>query len=201
MSKELDMMSGLNSYEYGTRQYYSVVPAWDRVDPLCENCYNISPNAYCMGNPVNAIDPDGREPYFGLSKGNWGTEAKLLLCHPLAALQVGLPSIKNTISYRVSNFAINAYYNIKEDRGSKRGAFRHTLWMAAITSRWNSEFAERVAKSHEDACSSDLTRVDVRLDQRNFGKGEKELDKADTVVDMLNNQIGRRLVKIIHMRT
>ena len=32
MSKELDMMSGLNSYDYGARQYYSVVPAWDRVE-------------------------------------------------------------------------------------------------------------------------------------------------------------------------
>ncbi len=59
MSKELDMMSGLNSYDYGTRQYYSVVPAWDRVDPLCEKYYNISPYAYCAKNPVNSIDIGG----------------------------------------------------------------------------------------------------------------------------------------------
>ena len=64
--KELDMMSGLNSYDYGARQYYSVVPGWDRIDPLAEKYYNISPYAYCANNPVNAIDPDGRDWYSSL---------------------------------------------------------------------------------------------------------------------------------------
>ncbi len=57
------MMSGLNSYDYGARQYYSVVPAWDRVDPLAEKYYSISPYAYCMGNPIRFIDKDGRSTY------------------------------------------------------------------------------------------------------------------------------------------
>ena len=61
MSKELDMMSGLNSYDYGARQYHSVMPAWERVDPLCEKYYNISPYAYCGNNPVKYIDPDGKK--------------------------------------------------------------------------------------------------------------------------------------------
>ena len=30
------------------------------MDPLCEKYYHISPYAYCGGNPVNAVDPDGR---------------------------------------------------------------------------------------------------------------------------------------------
>ena len=59
--KELDMMHGLNTYDYGARQYYSVVPAWDRIDPLCEKYYSISPYAYCANNPVNLIDLDGRK--------------------------------------------------------------------------------------------------------------------------------------------
>ncbi len=61
--KELDMMHGLNTYDYGARQYYSVVPAWDRIDPLCEEDYSISPYAYCGNNPVNRLDPDGRDWY------------------------------------------------------------------------------------------------------------------------------------------
>lgn len=31
------------------------------IDPLCEKYYWISPYAFCLNNPVNYIDPDGRE--------------------------------------------------------------------------------------------------------------------------------------------
>ena len=77
--KELDMMHGLNTYDYGARQYYSVVPAWDRIDPLCEEDYGISPYVYCHDNPINRIDPDGNDDYFNnngtflYSKGDGGT--------------------------------------------------------------------------------------------------------------------------------
>ncbi len=36
------------------------------VDPLAEKYYSISPYAYCGGNPVNRIDPDGR--YFQVAQ-------------------------------------------------------------------------------------------------------------------------------------
>ncbi|WP_306572345.1 RHS repeat domain-containing protein [Segatella buccae] len=61
--KELDLMHGLNTYDYGARQYNPVVPIWDRVDPLCEKYYNTSPYAYCGNNPVSSIDLDGRDWY------------------------------------------------------------------------------------------------------------------------------------------
>ena len=59
--KELDLMHGLNTYDYGARQYYSILGRWDRVDPLCEKYYSLSPYNYCGGNPVKFIDSDGRE--------------------------------------------------------------------------------------------------------------------------------------------
>ena len=58
--KELDLTHGLNTYDYGARQYYSVLLRWDRLDPLCTDYYHVSPYVYCMNNPVNSIDPDGR---------------------------------------------------------------------------------------------------------------------------------------------
>ncbi|MBQ9093748.1 MAG: hypothetical protein IJY03_07130 [Prevotella sp.] len=59
--KELDLTHGLNTYDYGARQYYSVLLRWDRLDPLCTDYYHVSPYVYCMNNPVNSIDPDGRK--------------------------------------------------------------------------------------------------------------------------------------------
>jgi RHS repeat-associated protein len=58
--KELDTMHGLNTYDYGARQYYSIVGRWDRIDPLCEKYYSVSPYVYCENDPVNKFDPDGR---------------------------------------------------------------------------------------------------------------------------------------------
>ena len=59
--KEFDTMHGLNTYDYGARQYNSLLGRWDRMDPLCEKYYSVSPYAYCANNPVNAFDPDGKE--------------------------------------------------------------------------------------------------------------------------------------------
>ena len=58
--KEYDKMHGLNTYDYGARQYNPVTARWDRMDPLCEKKYGVSPYVYCHDNPVNRIDPDGR---------------------------------------------------------------------------------------------------------------------------------------------
>ena len=61
--KELDMMHGLNTYDYGARQYYAALPVWDRVDLLAEKDRGISPYVYCHDNPVNRIDPDGKTDF------------------------------------------------------------------------------------------------------------------------------------------
>ncbi len=39
--KEFDTTHGLNTYDYGARQYNSLVGRWDRMDPLCEKFYSI----------------------------------------------------------------------------------------------------------------------------------------------------------------
>lgn len=59
--KELDTMHGLNTYDYGARQYYSILGRWDRMDPLCEKYYDVSPYVYCGNTPVSRIDIDGND--------------------------------------------------------------------------------------------------------------------------------------------
>ena len=67
--KELDLMHGLNTYDYGARQHDPILARWDRIDPLCEKYYNVSPYNYCLNNPVRFIDPDGKEVG---APDNWG---------------------------------------------------------------------------------------------------------------------------------
>ncbi len=58
--REFNTMYGLNTYDYGARQYDPARITWDRMDPLCEKKPWNNPYVYCVGNPVNRIDPDGR---------------------------------------------------------------------------------------------------------------------------------------------
>lgn len=58
--KELDTMHGLNTYDHGARQNYSILGRWDRIDPRCEDYYDLSPYVYCGDNPILCVDPDGK---------------------------------------------------------------------------------------------------------------------------------------------
>lgn len=59
--KELDRTFGLDTYDVHARNYFPMLPMWDRVDPLAEKYFGISPYAYCVGDPMNYKDPDGLE--------------------------------------------------------------------------------------------------------------------------------------------
>jgi len=67
--KELDLMHGLNLYDYGARLYDPLVGKFTSMDPLCEKYYDVSPYAYCAGNPVNRIDPNGDSIYIETNNG------------------------------------------------------------------------------------------------------------------------------------
>jgi RHS repeat-associated protein len=61
--KEIEVMNGLNEYDYGARRRETGIPVWTTIDPLCEKYYNMSSYAYCAGNPINRFDPDGMDWY------------------------------------------------------------------------------------------------------------------------------------------
>ena len=65
--KEFDNMYGLNTYDYGARQHDPILARWDRLDPLCEKNPGVTPYHFCHNNPVNRVDPDGKDDYFNSS--------------------------------------------------------------------------------------------------------------------------------------
>ncbi|NLI71925.1 MAG: RHS repeat-associated core domain-containing protein [Bacteroidales bacterium] len=60
--KEWIEAHGLDEYDSEARMYYPAIMRITTIDPLCEKYYHISPYAWCGNNPVNMIDPDGRDP-------------------------------------------------------------------------------------------------------------------------------------------
>jgi len=51
----------LDWLNFGARMYDPYLARWTTQDPLAEKYYNISPYAYCAGDPVNMIDPNGKD--------------------------------------------------------------------------------------------------------------------------------------------
>ena len=74
--KEEQVTGNIGLTDYGARFYDSSVIRWTTPDPLAEKYYSTSPYAFCNNNPVNFVDPDGRDgiyinfPDYVISVGN-----------------------------------------------------------------------------------------------------------------------------------
>ncbi|MBQ4201785.1 MAG: hypothetical protein II648_05770, partial [Bacteroidales bacterium] len=66
--KELPQLFGIGWYDSAAR-WQTTSGVFTSPDPLMEKYYSISPYAYCAGNPVNLVDPKGRDAVFITFKG------------------------------------------------------------------------------------------------------------------------------------
>lgn len=58
--KELDLMHGLNYYDFHARHYDPLLMRFTTMDPLAEQMPWDSPYAYCGNNPINRVDKNGK---------------------------------------------------------------------------------------------------------------------------------------------
>ena len=61
--KEVQTIGNLGFTDYGARMYDDFTGRWFVPDPLAEKYSSMSPYMYCGGNPINAIDVDGRSTW------------------------------------------------------------------------------------------------------------------------------------------
>ena len=191
-AKEFDEETGM--YYYGARYYEPRLSLWMSTDPLQEKYPNISSYCYTINNPIRYIDIKGTE--VGDPPGPGYYRARINsryigfgLRNPLAAIKIGFGVSKGStdISTNATRFATRGeilYGSTRqqEDRCSENGAFRHTLWQATITPKFGSRVALEAGNAHE---KDPFTYLSVRT--------FSSLDDADQTVDLLNNQIGRRI--------
>ena len=76
----LDLASGtttpsdLRILDFGARHYDPIVPRWTTPDPLAEKYFPINTYAYCAGDPVNLVDPEGFSPIYNAQGHLLGTD-------------------------------------------------------------------------------------------------------------------------------
>ena len=193
--KEFDTMHGLNMYDYGARQQDPETGLFTSMDPLCEKYYNISPYAYCAGNPIRYVDPDGKQLFLPtgpmidlLFAGNHNVKTAVFYCiHNDAARAIGTPQVQGTISNTASNFEINIAKGVGlhwTSPGDQGNAIRHTLWQSIITHEYGEDIAMQAGECHEDTKYTSSTKTQFR-----------NIEDADTYIDKKNNEIGRDIGK------
>ncbi len=57
--------AGIPLLDFGARMYNPATARWTATDPMAEKYYGISPYAYCVGDPIRIIDPNGMEVKLG----------------------------------------------------------------------------------------------------------------------------------------
>ena len=106
--KRLDRMHGLDWYDFGARQYDPVYGRFAGIDPLCEKYPHLSPYAYCGNDPVNFVDPDGREYFVIINEINKTitiTANYYAMSEDMDALNHAL-SIWNGLSYEIDGYKV-----------------------------------------------------------------------------------------------
>ena len=186
--KQFDDETGL--YYYGARYMDPMASIWYGVDPLAEKYVNVGGYVYCIDNPIVLKDPNGKQIEENKPLPQAFRYAKFVAKHPIATLRIGkgVTHNANNISTNSTRFATRGNVlsgtrvGVERELGSENGAFRHTLWQASITSEFDATTALEAGNAHE-------ANPDVDLGIRTFNN----LSEADQTVDLLNNQIGRRI--------
>jgi RHS repeat-associated protein len=120
--KELDLMHGLNMYDYSARGIDMANPRFTTQDPLAEKYYSISPYAYCANNPLKYIDTDGRKIVDATGRimykdGQWlsnATDGAKLIASNMQLTPVGREAFNNLTK---ANYGVELIYDQTSDIG------------------------------------------------------------------------------------
>ena len=61
--KEIQQELDINWYDYGARIYMPELGRWSTIDPLADSSWSYNPYHFVSNNPINRIDPDGRDDF------------------------------------------------------------------------------------------------------------------------------------------
>ncbi|MBI2420410.1 MAG: hypothetical protein HYV28_21320, partial [Ignavibacteriales bacterium] len=122
--KERDRESGL--HYFGARNYDSDLGIWYGVDPLADKYPGLSPYNYCINNPVNSVDPDGRDVWDFLRGTASAVAANLNPSYKAPSIQSQKGDVDDYATGRLVGNAISVAVGVAEviagDAGMAAGA-------------------------------------------------------------------------------
>ena len=95
--------------------YNPVYARFTTMDPMAEKYYSISPYAYCAGNPINLVDPDGKIIRIRNNSADALTDlARIAATRRGSTILSGLTESRNTYSLEPVVFSWNAGFTGRE---------------------------------------------------------------------------------------
>ena len=207
--QEIHKELGLNWLSFKYRNYDPSLARFHNVDPLAQEYAYQSPYNFSENRVIDGVELEGAERLsvhtpgwaFGTStirnehptgaQMNTSTAA-VVARHPIASNGVGSVERGGTnISSNSGRVARHAASNgnMTVGEGSERNALRHATWVATITSNYGEGVAQRIGNAHEGIPMGAQGNAHVDFDQ----PAPDNLGGADSVVDFLNNEIGREI--------
>jgi hypothetical protein len=182
-------MNGYDTYDYGARGYYPAMGRFTSVDPLAERKPWMSPYAYCSGNPVNRIDPDGK---FDIPK--WDKEFQKITNAASNANSnlVGIASAKVSVS--VSAYSVGGSVNVA---GAKLGAKVEVANATGAVSTQGASLGVSLFKVEGNASLSNTSakvgmsigNATANIDSKSNVTTEVKATNASAKIETGNNQV------------
>lgn len=171
-------------YDYGARFYDPLIARWNGVDELADKFNDLSPYSYTADNPLNLLDPDGkdivsvgRDVYFDNKNNPDATNFFKILKGTAKSLYIDIerrPEFRNSINDQEKRDYYSERWVVFSTASLKTAA-------AAVAVIPNKSLDNLVLETHggEKKGEDDIMTADVTPDDKNYNKRSNYLTTSE----------------------